>query len=431
MKQLAFAAAFILVLSSLVLSGTPVLRCPDANQPLAGRWKWARTEAAREAAGSAYWVGWSIERQMPENEIIGSFYAEGAPRPTLKGILYGEAEPQLSVHEEARKALDKTRASENHRARIVTRELGILIQVSPQGEVKSSEVSLLNLSFNTRGLPIAWLGKAGQQESLTLVTALYGQGNTAHFKEELISAAASHTIPEQVIPFLQKIFMEENSDDLRGEAAFWLANQNDPASLKVLLNQLVNERSREVIDQAMAGLQSTESSEAVDVFAQLASHGNPRVLREQAIFWLGQTESEKAAALLKSIITGDPDTGMRKKAVFSLSQMPEEMALAPLIELARGNAPDSVRKEAVFGLSQIASKRVAGVLKDTVESDPSFEVQKQALFALSELEDQAGVEELIHIANTHPNREIRKEAIFWLGECDDPRAREALLKMLQ
>ena len=430
MKRHAFVAATLFVLHCAVLWGATVLRCPDASRPLAERWKWALTEAARQVPGPTYWIAWSIDRQMPENEIIGSFYTEGAPRTTLKAILYGETEPPLSVQEEAKKALMKATTG-NRQAKIVARELVILIQVSAAGELKASEVCLANLSFQTRGYPIAWLGKAGQQESLTLVTGLYGQGKTDRFKQELIAAVAFHTIPDRVIPFLQNVFARESSDELRGQAAFWLANQDDPASMKILLEQLSKERSREVIDQAMAGIQSTESAAAVDIFAKLAAHGNPRILREQAIFWLGQTESERAASLLKNVIAGDPDTDIRKKAVFSLSQMPEEMSLAPMIELVRGNAPEAVRKEAVFWLSQIASRKAADVLKDTAENDPSFDIQKQALFALSELEDHAGVEELIRIARTHPNRAIRKEAIFWLGECDDPRAREALLKMLE
>ncbi|HSP06311.1 MAG TPA: HEAT repeat domain-containing protein [Acidobacteriota bacterium] len=429
MMKLASLFAFLLLCVGSLSPANTILRPPDPAAPLAERWNWARAEAPRQVRGQ-YWIAWTVQRQMKETEIVGSVYSDRA-RITLKEILNGVAEPQPSLQEEAKSALERMSSSEKKAAQMVTRDLAILIKISPGGEATTSGVSLTNLHFDTGGLPIAWLGKAEQQESLALVVKIYDQVRTSECKQELIAAAALHSLPDQVIPFLQKLFTEEKPDQLRGQAGFWLANQDNPAALKTLLNQLPKEHSGEVIDEAMAGIHSTESPTAVDIFAQLASQGNPHLLREQAIFWLGQTESDRAAKLLQHVIAEDPDRELRKKAVFSLSQMPEALSLSPMIQLARGNAPEEIRKEAVFWLSQIASKKVASILKDTVENDGSFEIQKQALFALSEIEDSSGLEELIHIATTSSNAALRKEAIFCLGQSSDPRAREALLKMLE
>jgi len=332
-------------------------------------------EAARSAAGKAFWAGYAIDRLMGEDSHIGSFYGGWASRDLpVAAILAGKSAPDgaapapADLKRTASAVLDRLERK-GRPEKMVIKELGFFLKYGPGKTPVLAEVRMSNLelSFDFEGAPLYWMGKAPEDGSFGIVEALYGRNQGLDIREDLIAAAGCHGSPQLVLPFLGRVLGGGDPDELRQEAAFWMGQQNDPEGLRLLINAAKTDRSEEV----------------------------------------------------------------REGAVFGISQVELPAAADELIALAKGADKRDVRKQAVFWLSELASKKAGGILEEIAAGDADLEIQEQAVFALSELPGNEGVDALIRLAKTHRDARIRKKAVFWLGECDDPRALEAIIAILK
>lgn len=377
-------AAFGMWLAAVWVAAAPA---PDSRLPaevirhgggaaeLNARLTWGLTEASKLEAGRRFWVGYSIRRLMGENEMIGSFRDGLQKRDiTIEEILAGKTRLDSmsaggdDVRRTAREVLDDLEHPKKSEKK-VPKDVGIFLSYEsgrPAG-LREVELSNLDLSFDFKGRTLYWLGEAGEEESLDLIKGLFGKAGPGKAKEGLVAAAGLHGDPRLVVPFLEKVLTDGESDGLRKDAAFWIGQQNDAAGLRVLIRAAESDFSKEV----------------------------------------------------------------RGGAVFAISQVKLPEAVDELIALARNAKLADVRKQAVFWLGQIASEKAGPTLEEFARKDGDIQVQEQAVFALSQLPANQGVEPLIKLAKTHPDPRIRKKAVFWLGECHDPRALEALIAIIK
>lgn len=345
-----------------------------AGEPgaLTAKMAWAQAQAAKATPGRTYWIGYSIERLQGEHSTIGSFWGDGQARLTVAEVLAGKTRPDpaqaADVRKDAAAALDRIERK-GQPEKQVFKELGIFLKYEPgrQGALSQVEMSNLDLSFDFEALPLYWLGRAPEDQSLALVRDLYGRESGEEARKGLVAAAGCHGTPKLVLPFLESVLSGPGSDEIRKDAAFWIGQKGDPESLGLLARAARTDRSEEV----------------------------------------------------------------REGAVFAISELDLPAAVDELIALARGADRHDVRKQAVFWLSQIASKKAGPALEDIAEADPDLEIQEQAVFALSELPGDEGLEALIRLAKTHKDARIRKKAVFWLGESDNPKALDAIIAIIK
>jgi HEAT repeat protein len=371
----AAAAACLLAASAAhdVRPPSAVVNLAAEPGALAARFERALTQAAKASPDRAFWVGYSIERLQGEHSSIGSHWSgDKVRRLTVADILAGRTAPGPASPEDIRGAASAALArieNEGKPEKQVLKELGFFLKYDPGRPVVLSEAGMsnLDLSFDFEGAPLYWLGQAPEDQSLALVRDLYGRNGTEKVREHLIAAAGCHGTPKLVLPFLESVLSGPGADDLRKDAAFWIGQQTDPESLRILAKAARSDRSQEV----------------------------------------------------------------REGAVFAISELDLPEAVDELIALARGAERKDVRKQAVFWLSQIATKKSGPVLAEIAAGDADLEIQEQALFALSELPGNEGLEPLIRLAKTHRDARIRKKAVFWLGESDDPRALEAIISIIK
>lgn len=342
---------------------------------LDARVTWALAEAGKAADAGGFWAGWSIRRLMGENSMIGSFDGgRSVHRPTIEEILAGKtslgnpADRAPDVRRTAKEVLDGLEHPAKSEKK-VEKNVGIFLSYQPGRPpvLKRVELSNLDLSFDFKGRPLYWLGEAPDSESLGLVKKLYAEARTDEAKKGLVAAAGLHGSPALALPFLEKVLIGSDPDEVRKDAAFWISQQDAAAALRILVRAAETDKSREV----------------------------------------------------------------REGAVFGISEVELPQAADELITLARGAAMPDVKKQAIFWLSQIASKKAAPALEEFAEKGEGLEVQEQAVFALSELPNGEGLDALIKLAKTHPDGRIRKKAIFWLGESGDPRALQTLIEIVR
>lgn len=352
-----------------------IVRPASETATLESRYAWAIAEAGKTGAGAEAWIGYSVEKLMEENSHIGSFRGgRSGQEPTVADVLAGRkalpttAEGGEEVRKAARAALDDLENTKKPEKKVL-KEIGIFLRYRADRTPALTEVSLsnLDLSFDFEALPLLWLGKAQDDESLALIKKLYAGSREDEAREGLIAAAGCHGTPSLVVPFLAEVLGGDAADDLRKDAAFWIGQQNDADGLRLLVRAARSDKSEDV----------------------------------------------------------------REGAVFSISQVELPGAVDEIIGLARNAEKKDVRKQAVFWIGQMASEKSGPALEEFARKDGDIEIQEQAVFALSQLEDNQGVEPLIKLAKTHPDPRIRKKAVFWLGECDDPRALETLIAIIK
>ena len=439
-QQIAAIIFFIFILSNLSFS-QKVLKHPNPAEKLDDRWEWALKEAKNNKFKDGFWIGYSVQRLMGVNSFIGSIKSHPkSDEIPLEEIIYGKKaeskEKNISdeetLKEAASQALKRIHDPNSGEEKIV-KDVAILFEFckKPDPEyIEKVKVSNLSLHVDLDDLPLIWLGKTEDNQSIPLLERLYKNDGSEDVKEKMVTAVGVHEHSDLTVSFLERVLKSDDPDDVREKAAFWMGQQDTERALKILLKTAQKDHSREVRKKAVFGISQIEVAGATEALINLAEKADDDEVREKAIFWLGQGEREKALKFLIKVAKTDPSSDVREKAVFAISQMDSEKALDALIDLAYHANKKSVRKKAIFWLGQKASKKAVAALTDVVDNDSDVEVQKRAVFALTQLPHHEGVPHLIKIAKTHPSREIRKKAIFWLGQSDDERALDALVEIV-
>ena len=356
MPTLRLSAFFLLVLA-LPVRAQSIIRHPDPSASIADRWEWAEAEAKTRCAKGC-WIAYSFHRMMESSSFTGWWSDEKAGAPTLQSLVYGrEVEPLP----------DRTRKTRNAPSQKVRKEVALLFRYDSGGR-SLQDINISNISLPTHldGLPLFWLGRAEQAESIQLLKGHYGRTSGTEPKEDLVSAVGMHDDTKLVLPFLRDVLAGREHEEIREQAVFWIAEADDPAVLPLLEKTVRSDRSQEVREQAVFGISRIETEAADELLIDLARHLDDRETREQAIFWLGQNASKKAVAGLDEIAANDPDVEIQKKAVFAISQLPEDEGIPRLIKIARSHPKAPVRHDAIFWLGESGDPRAVEVLVEIV-----------------------------------------------------------------
>ncbi len=356
----------------LLLSPAPgldvqVIRCPDATKSLDARWQWARQEASSRKL-DGYWVGYSFQREMERNSMIGSYYSDRLRnRPSLAELIAGKTFNEIRPWEANPDAqtVGPSSSEEDSHGGTYRREIAILVHFSRDG---ADHVRTTNLfpQCNLDEAPLLWLEGSEVNESVSLLSTIYSGSESSKLKKGVLEAVGLHDSPSS-FAFLQKVLSGDDSPSIRGEAAFWIGQ----------------------------------------------SSSRPGVVE-----------------LLKSSALSDRSAEVRKKSIFALSQLRSDAATDALISVAHSQDDRSTRKEAIFWLGQKASLKAVETLKNLTD-DEDADIEKSAFFALTQASGNEGVAEVAKIARSHKNPSVRKQAIYWLGQSDDPRAVDALIDILR
>ena len=153
-------------------------------------------------------------------------------------------------------------------------------------------------------------------------------------------------------------------------------------------------------------------------------------VRHAAIFWLGAARGLEGYRSLRNLEGRLSASDVEEAVVFGYYVSEIEEATDRLFQLARGHENAEVRGQALFWIAQEAGDAATSELERAVEDDPDTEVQEQAVFGLSQLPPDRGIPALVKVARNHRNPEVRESAFFWLGQSKDPRAMELFAEVL-
>ena len=357
-------AACLMIMIPGGLRAQDVVRHPDPSTSLSERWGWAVAESS-DVCSQECWIGYSIERMMEVNSYTGWYSSRRTGYPTLQMLVYGrELEPTPTATEKHRSTKLQDRDGTSQRVR---KEVAVLFRFASGGQsLRDVRISNISLPVELDELPLVWLGPADQAESLQLLKEQYASAPITELKEELVGAVGMHDAVGLVTPFLREVLASREHDQVREQAVFWLAENEDPDVLPLLERTARGDTSEDVREQAVFGISRIETDDADEMLIRLARNLDDRETREQAIFWLGQKASERAAANLEDIAENDPDVEIQKKAVFAISELPDDEGIPRLISIATDHRNPKVRHAAIFWLGESGDPRAVDVLVQIV-----------------------------------------------------------------
>lgn len=293
-------------------------------------------------------------------------------------------------------------------SKVETRNVGIFLLYEPGGAVSRVELYNLDRRREYSGYTVYWLGRAGNEESLSLLRGLIESNQTNKVGEKAVAAVALHDDP-RVDNMLEDFARHSTSEKVRSTSVFWLGQSPGHHAY---------------LDELVRNEQESEK------------------LRKEAAFSIGAGRDPQAMATLQSLFNSINNREVKKQIVFAASinrgeggdgasRKRDDAGVDFLIKVAESDPDREVKKQALFWLGQKAGQRSLEALGKVVDgSDDDTEVQKQAVFAISQRPKDEAVPLLIKIAKTHAKPEVRKQAIFWLGQTGDERALEFFKEVL-
>lgn len=283
-----------------------------------------------------------------------------------------------------------------------TRNLGVFLLNDPStGSITRLEVYNLDRTREYSGYPVYWLGRASNDESLSLLQQQAESNQGQKITEKAVLAIGLHD-DRRVGGILKNFVRSSTQEPVRGASIFWLGQMGGESSF--------------LSDFARNEQESVK-------------------LRKKAVFAIGVGKDANAISALKSVYASTTNREVKKQIVFAASINESgndgKEGLEFVIKAAESEPDAEVKKQALFWLGQKAGERSQAALGDaTSGTDADTEVQTQAVFALSRRPNEESVPLLIKVAKTHKKAEVRKQAMFWLSKTGDERALEFFKEVL-
>lgn len=346
----------ILFAFSQIIYAQTVITYDEPATDLDSRWDWAFAEA-KNSGFSNYWIVYTFEKLMPENNTIGHFYRNEEAGKKLGEILY----PERPIdYIESLKGYSKSRSSKK-----INKEIALMWEIK-NGNIVEVDMSTIDLHFRLKGLPLFWLGIGTEQQSIKKIIDAYTDVTSNDAKENLIAAAGMHKSNAAGYNFLKDVVENDTDNERREEAVFWIGHMENSDVVPYLREVALTAENEDVAEKAVFSLHNINSEASLDAVIFLTKKATGDV-REKAIFWLGQLAGKKAVESLEEIVFSDDETDIQKQAVFALSQLDDGQGIPKLIKTANTHPNPKIRKNAIFWLGESEDERALKALIELVK----------------------------------------------------------------
>jgi HEAT repeat protein/beta-lactamase regulating signal transducer with metallopeptidase domain len=388
--------------------GTPVIPAPDTAASLSSRWTWAEG-AARTSGRRRYWIGYGVP---PVKTLPPFLYSDRSStvmgdRISFQGDLFSTGVTDLRFP-------GRTLAIPPGAGQVK-----LLFELDASGReprLASAHASTMSLPVDTRNLPVFWLGTADAAQSLDRIDRFYQATSSPDLKHDLIVAAGVHDASAAVVAWLERRIASGDPEEVRGNAAEWIAWHPIAASIAVLDRTARTDRSSHVRQEAAEALGDLALPEAAPVLIALARSLSDVDARREAVEALGSRPERAASDALAAIARDDANLDIQREAVETLGDFEDKRGVDVLIELARSHRNVDVRKEAIETLGDALPEDKAVKVLEEFLADRDPQVQEEAVDTIAGIEDTSSVETLMQLARSHQSADVRREAVEALAD---------------
>ena len=393
-----------------------VLRHPDASQPLAQRWDWARAQA-RQLGKRTYWIGYQITR--PDwlehsvyidrgSEVIGE-------NIRMSGRMFGDFNG-LMFRGVRLAPLAGTGDSDD-----IAMLFGFSVDRTGAVTLTNVHVASIYLPMDFRGRTLLWLGRAADTQSIPLVEGLFASTTSEDLREDIVSAVGIHGSSDAVVPILVRWLNSREVTDVRSQAAEWLGFHPTATAAATLSRAARSDAAGDVRREAAEALADNTFPAALDSTIAIARTASDPDARREAVEGLGQKTDDRALAALVSLAKDDRDEDVQREAVETLGEMPGGRGIGAVRDIVRTHPRSEVRREAVETLGEnLETGDAIATLKPIASGDPDSDVRREAIETLGEIAPTAEtVRFLTDIAKHDRNEDAQREALETLAEIDE------------
>jgi HEAT repeat protein len=208
------------------------------------------------------------------------------------------------------------------------------------------------------------LGTVPVREAVDYLLAVANQDNGKGSGEAIFATTLADSV--DVSPRLAAIAENESkSDELRGQAIFWLGQSRTVDSGPLLRRLYKTIRDEDVKDKVIFSISQQNDEDSQNWLVDIASNPNESIEnRKKALFWAGQTRTP--IARLTSMYDKTREREMKDQMIFVFSQRREPAALDKMMDIAKNDPDREARRKAMFWLGQSHDPRVSAFLSDII-----------------------------------------------------------------
>jgi HEAT repeat protein len=217
----------------------------------------------------------------------------------------------------------------------------------------------------TREQAVFWLGQVPDERAVDLLEQILRTSKDEDLQSKAIFALSQHK-SERGASILRDVAIREGaSDELRGQAIFWLGQRPSPENNEFLRSLFTKLNNDELKDKVLFSLSQrrNQGNEKWLMDVVMDSHESIDI-RKKALFWAGQ--SGVGLDEIIPLYSRINDSEMKDQVIFVLSQRNSPAAVDKLIDIAKTDKDPEMRKKAIFWLGQSHDPRVKQFLIDLI-----------------------------------------------------------------
>jgi len=212
---------------------------------------------------------------------------------------------------------------------------------------------------------VFWLSQVPDERAVTMLQEILASSNNEDIKNKALFALSQHQSPKASQFLRDYALREDASDELRGQAIFWLGQRHGTDNAEFLRSLYSRVRSDEVKDKILFSLSQQRGVGNDKFLLDIARNRSENIeLRKKALFWAGQGGA--SAEQLRSLYSTMPDSEMREQLIFVYSQRRDPAMVDMLLDIAKNDKDPELRKKAIFWLGQSHDPRVQQFLLDLI-----------------------------------------------------------------
>ncbi|HEY8165751.1 MAG TPA: HEAT repeat domain-containing protein [Gemmatimonadaceae bacterium] len=212
---------------------------------------------------------------------------------------------------------------------------------------------------------VFWLSQVPDERAVDMLQDILRNSRDEDLQNKALFALSQHRSGRGQVILRDFARREDVSDELRGQAIFWLGQRATPETRDFLKSLFAQTKSEEMKDKILFSLSQQKGVGNDRFLLDVASNTRETVeVRKKALFWAGQ--GGVSGSELISLYSRMPESEMREQLIFVYSQRRDEMFVDKLMDIAKNDRDPELRKKAIFWLGQSRNSRVQQFLLDLI-----------------------------------------------------------------
>ena len=217
----------------------------------------------------------------------------------------------------------------------------------------------------TREQAIFWLGQVPEERAVDLLEQILRTSKDEDLQDKAIFALSQHSSGRGASILRDVATREGASDELRGQAIFWLGQRPSAENNEFLRTLFTKVNNDELKDKVLFSLSQRKNQGNEKWLMDIAVGSHESVdIRKKALFWAAQ--SGVGLDEIIPLYSRINDKEMKDQVIFVLSQRNSPAAIDKLIDIAKTDKDPEMRKKAIFWLGQSHDPRVQQFLIDLI-----------------------------------------------------------------